>query len=90
LYDDQGSKGERVNVVQNGILKNFLMSRTPINGFPKSNGHGRAMTGMQPVARQSNLIIETTDPQSREELRAELINWQSHKINLTDIFLMKC
>jgi TldD protein len=73
IYDDQGSKGQRVNVVQRGILRDFLMSRTPIDGFPKSNGHGRAMTGMQPVARQSNLIVETSEPKSKEELRAGLM-----------------
>lgn len=41
LFDDEGVKAERVTVVENGILKNFLMSRSPIKGFPKSNGHGR-------------------------------------------------
>ena len=73
VYDDQGSKGQRVELVKDGILKDFLMSRTPINSFPKSNGHGRAMSGMQPVARQSNLIVETSQPKTNEELRAELI-----------------
>lgn len=73
LYDDQGSRGQRVNVVKDGILKDFLMSRTPINNFPRSNGHGRAMSGLQPIARQSNLIIETSQPKTNEELRAELI-----------------
>lgn len=73
VYDDQGSKGQRVDVVENGILKDFLMSRTPINNFPKSNGHGRAMTGMQAAARQSNLIVKTSQPKSTKELRAELI-----------------
>jgi len=72
-YDDQGSKAEKVNIVENGVLKNFLMSRTPIKGFPKSNGHGRAMAGMQPVTRQSNLIIETNLPKTTQELRAEVI-----------------
>ena len=73
VYDDQGSKGQKVNVVKDGILKDFLMSRTPINNFPKSNGHGRAMSGMQPTSRQSNLIVETSQPKTNEELRAELI-----------------
>lgn len=72
-YDDQGEKGQRVSVVENGILKNFLMSRTPIEGFPKSNGHGRAMYGMQPASRQSNLMVENSQPKTMEELRKELI-----------------
>ena len=73
VYDDQGEKGQKVSVVENGILKTFLMSRTPINGFLKSNGHGRAMYGMQPVSRQSNLVVETSKPQTTDEMRKELI-----------------
>ena len=72
-YDDQGMKGQKVSIVENGILKNFLMSRTPINGFLKSNGHGRAMYGMQPASRQSNLMVETKQPQPVDEMRKTLI-----------------
>ena len=72
-YDDQGCKGARVNVVESGILKRFLMSRTPIAGFPESNGHGRAQSFLQPVARQSNLVVETSRTHPRDELRSALI-----------------
>lgn len=72
-YDDQGSKAEKVKIVENGILYGFLMGRSPIEGFAKSNGHGRAQAGFQPVSRQSNLVVETSDPKTTEELRAELI-----------------
>ena len=40
-YDDEGVKARPVTVVDHGILKTFLMSRSPIDGFPQSNGHGR-------------------------------------------------
>jgi len=72
-YDDQGVKGEKVTVVENGTLKNFLMSRTPIKGFPRSFGHGRSQTGLQPVSRQSNLIVENTKPIDEKEMRKKLI-----------------
>jgi predicted Zn-dependent protease len=72
-YDDEGVKGERVVAVENGILKNFLMTRTPIAGFPKSNGHARAQAGFQPVSRQSNLIVETSKPYTDAQLREMLI-----------------
>jgi TldD protein len=72
-YDDEGTKAERVNIVENGVLKNFLMSRSPIKGFANSNGHGRAQAGMQPVSRQSNLVIETSERKTTADLRAELI-----------------
>ncbi len=72
-YDDEGVKGEKVVVVDRGVLKNFLMTRTPIENFPKSNGHARAASYYQPVSRQSNLIVETIRPYTDEELRKMLI-----------------
>jgi len=72
-YDDEGIKGEKVVIVDKGILKNFLMTRTPINNFPKSNGHARAQAGYQPVSRQSNLIVETEKPYTDAQLKEMLI-----------------
>lgn len=72
-YDDQGVKAQRVEVVVNGILRGFLMTRTPLEGHPYSNGHARAALGYDPTSRQSNLIVETTDPKSEQELRQMLI-----------------
>jgi TldD protein len=72
-YDDQGIPAQRVTVVQKGVLENFLMSRSPIDGFSKSNGHGRSQVGMAPVSRQSNLIVETSKPCSSKELRKKLM-----------------
>lgn len=73
-FDDQGVRARRVPVVENGILKTFLMSRSPIEGFERSNGHGRAQVGLAPVARQSNLLVEVAQPRSRAELKQMLID----------------
>jgi predicted Zn-dependent protease len=73
LYDDEGVKAERVVVVQRGILKHFLMSRSPIKGFTRSNGHGRAQPGRTPVSRQGNLIVDSTKTVPYEKLRKMLI-----------------
>jgi len=59
-YDDEGVKGQRVAVVDKGILKTFLLDRAPVRTFVKSNGHGRAEPGYGPVSRQSNLIVESS------------------------------
>ena len=72
-YDDEGVKARKVTVVDNGVLKNFLMSRAPIDGFPESNGHGRRQQGFAVVARQSNLIVESRKSVSRDELKKMLI-----------------
>ena len=60
LYDDEGVKGRKVSVVENGTLKTFLLDRAPVRGFARSNGHGRAEPGYLPVSRQSNLIVESS------------------------------
>jgi TldD protein len=72
-YDDEGVKARKIVAVDNGILKTFLMSRSPINGFPNSNGHGRRSAGNEIVSRQSNLIVESTNKVSDAELRKMLI-----------------
>jgi len=72
-YDNEGVKGQRVTVLDHGVFKNFLMSRSPIEGFPNSNGHGRRQQGNAPVARQSNLIVTVDHPVSRDELKRQLI-----------------
>jgi TldD protein len=73
-YDDQGVKAQRVAVVEKGVFKRFLMARSPIENFPVSNGHGRCQAGFQPVARQSNLFVETEDPIRFARLRQMLID----------------
>lgn len=72
LYDSEGVKARRVANVTDGILRSFLMSRVPLDGFPESNGHGRASVGNDPVSRQSNLVVETKTPYSDAQLRQML------------------
>jgi predicted Zn-dependent protease len=75
-YDDEGVQAQKVTLVDKGVLKNFLMSRSPLVGFPTSNGHGRRQVGLAPVARQSNLLIVNEDPRRRlpfAELKKKLV-----------------
>ena len=72
-FDDEGVAAQRVVLVDHGVLKNFEMSRSPIEGFPHSNGHGRRQIGATPVSRQGNLIVESNKMVTNTGLRAELI-----------------
>jgi TldD protein len=72
-HDDEGEKAQRVELVQDGVLKSFLMSRMPIASFSESNGHGRAQTGRMPTGRQGNLIVTSTKTESEARLRKQLI-----------------
>lgn len=73
-YDDEGMPATRVEVIQNGILKDFLMSRMPIRNFGNSNGHGRAQAGFMPTGRQGNLIVTSSRTVKDSELRQKLID----------------
>jgi TldD protein len=73
-YDDEGVKGQPVLAVDKGVLKTFLMSRSPIKGVDHSNGHGRRQPGREPESRQSNLIVESSNAVSEAKLRQMLID----------------
>ena len=73
-YDDEGIAATRVEVIQDGVLKNFLMSRMPITNFAHSNGHGRSQPGLMPTGRQGNLIVSSSRTVKDAELRQKLID----------------
>jgi len=73
-YDDEGQKAEHVDLIQDGVLKTFLMSRLPIASFGASNGHGRAESGHVPTGRQGNLIVSSTKTIPEVKLRQQLID----------------
>jgi len=72
-FDDEGMPASRVEVVKDGILKNFLMGRLPVKNFSNSNGHGRAQSGLMPVGRQGNLIVTSSKTIPDAQLRTRFI-----------------
>jgi predicted Zn-dependent protease len=72
-FDDEGVPSESVQLVDHGVLKTFLMSRSPLVTIPISNGHGRRQLGFVPVARQGNLIVSSSHTVTNDQLRQQLI-----------------
>jgi len=72
-FDDEGVPGENTLLVDHGVLKTFLMSRSPLVGIPHSNGHGRRQLGYVPIARQGNLIVSSTKTLTGAQLRQKFI-----------------
>jgi predicted Zn-dependent protease len=72
--DDEGVRAQRVSLIEKGMLVNYLLSRQPIRDFPASNGHGRAQvpTG-KPEPHNSNLIVTSSSPVSKEDLKKKLV-----------------
>ncbi len=73
MVDDEGVMAQNLTLIENGVLKNFLMSRSPVNNFPQSNGHGRKEPGRIAVSRMGTTIVKANKTVSFEELRKLLI-----------------
>jgi TldD protein len=72
-YDDEGVPSQDVTLVENGVLKTFLLSRSPVQEFVHSNGHGRRSPGNDVVSRMGNTIVYSTKTAGFDELRQMLI-----------------
>lgn len=74
LFDDEGVRARPVTLIEDGVLRGFLMSRSPVEGFQRSNGHGRRQAGYFPVARQANLLLKVRDCVPYDRLRRLLLS----------------
>ena len=72
--DDEGVHAQRVSLVENGVLKNLLMSRRPGPDFQSSNGHARSALLTLPQPLSSNLIFQASDGLSTPDLRKKFLN----------------
>jgi predicted Zn-dependent protease len=72
-FDDEGVPAQRVDLVQAGVLRDFLRSRMPILDFHASNGHGRADATRLPFSRMSNLIVRARQTTPLPKLREALL-----------------
>jgi TldD protein len=72
--DDEGVHAAKVELIQDGELVNYLLGREPIRDFPESNGHGRAAPGQSASPNIGNLIVQTKDPLSPEQLKQKLLD----------------
>ncbi|MCK6457548.1 MAG: metallopeptidase TldD-related protein [Phycisphaerae bacterium] len=73
-YDDEGIPAQKVNLVENGVLKMQLLSRTPTKKLKGSNGHGRRAPGSTATeAAVGCLFVESSEGLSDEALKQRLI-----------------
>jgi predicted Zn-dependent protease len=72
--DDEGVKGQRVSMVENGVLKNLLMSRRPGPDFQASNGHARSANLSTPQPLSSNLFFQSNEPLKSADLRKKFFD----------------
>jgi TldD protein len=72
--DDEGVKAQRVSLVQNGILRDLLMSRRPGPDFQSSNGHARSANLTTPQPLSSNLFFQSSDALKPADLRKKFLD----------------
>ncbi len=72
-FDDEGIPAQRVTLVEDGVLRTFLLSRSPVPGFERSNGHGRREPGRDAVSRQGNLMVLSKNAMPFAKLRERLV-----------------
>ena len=71
-FDNEGVSAQRAVLVEDGILKGFLQSRSTVRPEDESNGHGRRSPGRPAVTRQGSLIVTASRSVSDEDLRKQL------------------
>ena len=70
--DDEGVPAQRVSLIEKGLLKTLLMTRTPRKEITRSNGHGRAPRFAGIRAHTGTLVLTGEHGRKRAELTAEL------------------
>jgi predicted Zn-dependent protease len=72
-FDNEGVRARRVALVEDGTLKAFLQSRSPVAKGDRPNGHGRRSAGRSAASRQGNLLVQASSATDDAALRSELI-----------------
>lgn len=72
-FDDEGVPAQKVVLVEKGVLRSFLMSRWPVRGAARSNGHGRSDSKLRPTGRMANLMVKAQGAVKPEELKRRLM-----------------
>jgi hypothetical protein len=81
--DDDGVRGERLSLIENGVLKTFCMSRIPTRHIKKSNGHSR-----DGIGGTSTLFISSSKQETAEGLRKRLFELGKDE-GLTHVYIVR-
>ncbi len=73
-YDDEGVPAARASLIDHGVFRGFILSRSPVRGFSRSNGHGRRAPGYRALSRQANLIVDPARVTTPAALKQALID----------------
>ncbi|MGB9511328.1 MAG: metallopeptidase TldD-related protein [Candidatus Acidiferrum sp.] len=72
--DQEGVPAQKVTIVENGKLKNLLMSRRPGPDSDQSNGHGRSANLAEPIPTMSNLFFTSSETVSKDDMKKKFVD----------------
>jgi hypothetical protein len=74
-FDLEGVRPKPVNIIEKGVMKNFLTTRTPVRNFPVSNGHARlpGNYGARSAAI-GNLFVKASESMPIADLKTQMIS----------------
>lgn len=73
-FDDEGTPAQRSILVEKGVLRGFLSTRSPLKkSGHASNGHARNQLDERPVSRMANLIVTSHSQLSWKDLKQKLV-----------------
>lgn len=73
--DEEGVAAKPLTIVEKGVLKNYVLTRQPVRGYPATNGRAR-MQGPygNTVAGITNLIVQSNETIKMADLKARMID----------------
>ena len=71
--DSEGVKAQAVDLIDKGMLQNYLLGRAPIRDFTTSNGHGRATPSGSPSPNLGVLLLKSSEPQTPDALKQRML-----------------
>jgi len=72
--DEEGVPAQKVPMVEEGKLKELLMSRRPGPDFENTNGHGRSAFLADPQPVMSNLFFNSTETIPKADLKKKFLD----------------
>lgn len=72
--DDEGVPAKPLKLIENGVLKTLLTTRSPIKDVPQSNGRARSGGYGSTSASISNLIVRSSSENTFAQLKQQLID----------------
>ncbi len=71
--DSEGVRSQAVNIIDKGVMMNYLLGRQPIRDFPASNGHGRAAPATPPGPNLGVLLLKSSEPKTLDDLKKAML-----------------